>query len=78
MADRLRPGVPGPRPGGACAACHPAESVRNDAPPKHRAASEIPVVYDTTQRQLHYFEKTPMWGAAYYKGFRKQIGQFLG
>ena len=53
-------------------------SVRNEAPPKHWAAGEIPVVYDQVQRRLHYFERTPLWGAAYYAGFRRQIEEFLG
>ena len=53
-------------------------SVRFDTPPKHWAAAEIPVVYDQTQGKLSYFEKTPLWGSAYYRGFRKQIRQLLG
>jgi hypothetical protein len=53
-------------------------SVRFDTPPKHWAAAEIPVVYDRTQGKLSCFEKTPLWGSAYYRGFRKQIRQFLG
>ena len=54
-----------------------AEAVRNEVPQKHWAAGEIPVVYDRAIGQLCYFEKTPMWGAAYYAGFRKQISKFL-
>jgi hypothetical protein len=53
-------------------------SVRSDAPPKHWASAEIPVVRDLTRGKLFYFEKTPLWGAAYYAGFRKQIQRFLG
>jgi hypothetical protein len=53
------------------------QAVRSETPPKHWAANEIPVVYDRGTSQLHYFEKTPVWGAAYFKGFRKQIEQFL-
>jgi hypothetical protein len=53
-------------------------SVRSDTPPKHWASAEIPVVYDLAQRKLFYFEKTPIWGAAYYAGFRKQIQRLLG
>jgi hypothetical protein len=52
-------------------------SVRNDTPPRHWASGEIPVVYDLTQRKLVYFEKTPIWGAAYYRGFRKTIRRLL-
>jgi hypothetical protein len=51
--------------------------VREEAPPKHWAANEIPVVYDAATNRLHYFEKTPVWGAAYYKGFRKLIVELL-
>jgi hypothetical protein len=53
-------------------------SARFDTPPKHFAAAEIPVVYDQTQNKLWYFEKTPLWGAAYYAGFRRQIKRLLG
>lgn len=54
------------------------QSVRNETPPRHWAAGEIPVVYDQVQGKLYYFERTPLWGAAYYAGFRGQIEQFLG
>lgn len=54
-----------------------ADSVRSVVPPKHLGAVEIPVVYDRSQRKLRFFEKTPLWGAAYYKGFRNQIGKYL-
>lgn len=54
-----------------------AESVRNEAPAKHWAAAEIPVVYVRSQKKLCFFEKTPMWGSAYYAGFRKQVKKFL-
>jgi len=53
-------------------------AVQNETPPKHYAAMEIPVVYDSTHRKLYRFEKTPMWGALYYKGFRATIDRFLG
>ena len=54
---------------------HPAlqEAVRNGVPEKHWGAFEIPVVYETSRNVLYYFEKTPLWGAAYYNGFRNQI-----
>jgi hypothetical protein len=54
-----------------------ARAVRNETPPKHWAATEIPVVYDARANSLLYFERTPVWGAAYYKGFRKQIEALL-
>jgi hypothetical protein len=54
------------------------DSIRSEAPPKHWASAEIPVVYDQSKRKLFYFEKTPLWGSAYYAGFRKQIVRLLG
>jgi hypothetical protein len=58
---------------------HPqvADVIRNTTPPKHFSAGEIPVVYDAATGQLAYFEQTPMWGAAYYAGFRREIERFL-
>lgn len=53
------------------------EAVRNEAPPRHWSSAEMPVIHDVSSGTLHYFEKTPVWGAAYYGGFRKQIGKFL-
>ncbi|MBI5359435.1 MAG: hypothetical protein HZA48_02510 [Planctomycetes bacterium] len=52
-------------------------ALKNEAPPKHWAAAEIPVVYDLSSNSLCYFEKTPIWGAAYYSGFRKMITLYL-
>lgn len=52
-------------------------AVRSETPPRHWAANEIPVVNDRGARRIHYFERTPVWGAAYFKGYRKQIEQFL-
>ena len=52
-------------------------SVRSDTPPKHWASVEVPVVYDVAQRRVSYFEKTPLWGAAYYAGLRKEIQRIL-
>jgi hypothetical protein len=55
-----------------------AEWIRNTTPPSHWSAAEIPVVFDLATGQLCYFEKTPLWGGAYYKGFRSQIQRSLG
>ena len=54
-----------------------ADSVRIEEPVKHWAAAEIPVIYDRKREKLCYFEKTPVWGYAYYAGFRSQIKQYL-
>ena len=54
---------------------HPqlAQSIRDTAPTKHWSAFEIPVVFDLANGDLCYFTGTPMWGAAYYAGFRREI-----
>jgi hypothetical protein len=50
---------------------------QNTAPTKHWAAFEVPVLYDSNHDKLLFFEKTPVWGGAYYKGFRNQIQKYL-
>ena len=54
---------------------HPqtAEYVANTTPEKHWSAFEFPVVMDVAQKNLVYFSKTPVWGAAYFAGFRRMI-----
>lgn len=54
---------------------HPelARSIRDTAPVKHWAAFEMPIVFDLANGGLYYFEKTPVWGAAYFAGFRREI-----
>ena len=54
-----------------------AHSIRFSAPPKHWSSGEMPVAFDALMGQLSYFEQTPIWGAAYYAGFRKQIERYL-
>jgi hypothetical protein len=54
------------------------DSIRSEMPSNHWASAEIPVVYDQARGKLFYFEKTPLWGCAYYAGFREQIDQLLG
>jgi hypothetical protein len=54
-----------------------ARGVRQDAPKKHWASAEIPAAVDLSSGTLLKFERTPMWGAAYYRGFRKTIERFL-
>ncbi len=43
------------------------------APKKHWAAFEMPVIADLKNEKIYYFEKTPMWGAIYYKYFRSYM-----
>ncbi|HEU4390301.1 MAG TPA: hypothetical protein VFV34_21035 [Blastocatellia bacterium] len=54
-----------------------AQFIRDAAPQKHWAAAEIPVAFDTATGQVSYFENTPLWGAAYYAGFRREIQRYL-
>lgn len=54
-----------------------AQYVKDTAPIKHWSAFEMPVVFDLTDGNLFYFEKTPFWGAAYYNGFRNEIKKNL-
>jgi len=50
---------------------------RNRAP-RHWAAFEFPVLLSTVDRQVYYYKKTPIWGAAYYRGFRKFVEEVFG
>jgi hypothetical protein len=45
--------------------------------PKHYSAFEFPVVLDFVHDNLYYLESTPMWGALYYSGFRKEAYQLF-
>ena len=58
------------------------EEVKNwvgrNRPPRHWAAFEFPVLVSTLERQIYYYKKTPIWGAAYYGGFRKFVEEVLG
>lgn len=54
-----------------------AESVRGQTPKKHWASAEVPSAFDLGRGDLSTFEKTPLWGAAYWKGFRNTIRKLL-
>jgi hypothetical protein len=41
----------------------------------HWAAFEFPVLLSTKNREIFYCKRTPMWGAAYYRGFRNFVEQ---
>jgi hypothetical protein len=45
---------------------------------KHWSAFEFPVLISPKARRIFYCNKTPVWGAAYYGGFRKFVEQELG
>ena len=40
---------------------------------KHWAAAEFPVLISLKDKKIHYSKKTPIWGAAYYRGLRKFV-----
>jgi hypothetical protein len=46
-------------------------------PRKHFAAFEMPCCFDASTNTLHYYRKTPIWGAIYYKSFRKIISRYF-
>ena len=45
---------------------------------KHWAAFEFPVLISLKDRKIYYCKKTPIWGSAYYRGFRKFVEETLG
>lgn len=45
--------------------------------PKHFAANEFPVILDLAAGYVYYYEQTPLWGSAYYSGFRRQSYEFF-
>jgi hypothetical protein len=53
------------------------DAVREDQPPKHWASVEIPVIWNPERGRLAYYEKTPICGAAYWAGFRREIEDVL-
>ena len=46
-------------------------------PEKHFAAFEYPVLFDLTLNKIFYYDKTPIWGAIYYKFFRNFTEKYL-
>jgi hypothetical protein len=46
--------------------------------PKHWAAVEFPVLISTKQQRAYYCTKTRIWGAAYYRGFRRFVDTSIG
>ncbi len=45
--------------------------------PKHFAAFEFPALVSLAEGRVLYCRKTPIWGAAYYRGFRKFVDEAL-
>ena len=44
--------------------------IQNDCPPKHWSSFEFPIVVELSTGKATYFQGTPVWGMAYYAGFR--------
>ena len=40
--------------------------------PKHFGSAEFPSVLDFSTGYLYYYEQTPVWGYAYYAGYRRE------
>lgn len=51
--------------------------VRDETPPKRWGGAMIPVIVLPASGDVHYLQKTPMWGAAYWKGFRTTAQRIL-
>lgn len=45
--------------------------------PKRFAANEFPCILDLVTGYLYFYEQTPLWGSAYYAGFRKESFEFF-
>ena len=52
--------------------------INADYCPKHWASMEFPTIVELESGELHFFRATPMWGAAYYRGLRKQSESYFG
>ena len=47
--------------------------IQHSYAPKHWSSFEYPVVYSLAESRIYHYESTPTWGAAYYRGFRKDV-----
>ncbi len=47
--------------------------IRHSYAPKHWSSFEYPVIYGLAESRIYHYESTPTWGAAYYRGFRKDV-----
>ena len=52
-------------------------AIANETPPKHMGAFEFPVIYELGTRRLYYLDRTPVWGAAYFNGFKNEAYRTL-
>ncbi len=46
-------------------------------PQSHFSLFEFPVLIDKKTKQLHYFKKTPAWGAFFFSDMRQVVKDFL-
>jgi hypothetical protein len=53
------------------------DAIRSHVPRKHWAGGEVPCLVDLTNQTVHVFARTPVWGAAYWRGFRKLALELL-
>jgi hypothetical protein len=54
-----------------------ADYVKTSYCPKHFAASEFPSVIDLNTGYVYYYQTTPIWGYAYYGGYRRDSYNFF-
>jgi len=54
-----------------------ADYVKSSYCPKHFAASEFPSVIDLNSGYVYYYQSTPVWGYAYYGGYRRDSYNFF-
>ena len=82
--ERNMKGMRGMQQGAVSFAVLASDNVQQDAidwvkepSPKHFALMEFPVIYDLKEDKLYYCEKTPMWGAIYFKFFRNFVKMYF-
>jgi hypothetical protein len=54
-----------------------AEFIKSSYCPKHFAASEFPSIVDLATGYVYYYQVTPVWGYAYYNGYRRDSYSFF-
>ena len=47
-----------------------AKKFTQERPKRHRAAFEMPVIFDLKESKLYYYTKNQIWGYIYYKDFK--------
>jgi hypothetical protein len=54
-----------------------ADFIKTKYCPKHYAASEFPSVIDLDTGYVYFYQTTPIWGYAYYSGYRRDSYNFF-